>query len=85
MTCPKLVLGLWGAVRSMNYGSHADLFPGVAFQLNDAVEVVDGEYLGRCGSVIALVTREPEPVYLIEWGDGRGDIELAEGRLTAVE
>ena len=57
--------------------------PGASFKLNDSVKIAAGEHAGRLGVVIYLETLEPEPVYLIEMGDGRGDALIEEHALTA--
>jgi hypothetical protein len=40
--------------------------PGAAFRLNDYVAIVSGEHAGKFGSVISLLTLDPQPTYLVE-------------------
>lgn len=57
--------------------------PGAAFRLNDPVAVVAGEHAGRVGAVISLERLEPEPVYLVEFGDDGASALLGEHVLAA--
>ena len=46
------------------------------FVINDAVEVIDGPHQGKRAAVISIYSVSPELTYLIEFGDGSGDIEI---------
>ena len=59
------------------------LVPGAAFKLNDSVEITAGEHAGKSGAVISLEALEPEPLYLVEMGDGSRDALVEEHVLTA--
>jgi hypothetical protein len=43
---------------------------GIAFLLNDSVQVTSGPHSGSRGAVISLLDSEPTPLYLVELGDG---------------
>ena len=45
--------------------------PGVAYRFGDVVRVTSGEQAGEAGRVVALLTIEPGPVYVIELPTGR--------------
>ena len=53
--------------------------------VNDAVEVVDGENKGASGAVISIEQVTPEFIYLVEKGDGSGDLLVPLGSLRLVE
>ncbi|HEU4327486.1 MAG TPA: hypothetical protein VFS21_30385 [Roseiflexaceae bacterium] len=59
--------------------------PGVALKLNDSVRITTGKHAGAYASVIALIAREPEPIYLIEHGATGQDLELPESALSPAE
>ncbi len=42
----------------------------VAFHFADIVRIKSGEHCGREGRIVALLTLEPYPTYVIEWPDG---------------
>lgn len=48
----------------------------VPFIINDAVEIIEGEYKGKSAAVISIEQIEPELIYLIELGDGAGDVVI---------
>jgi hypothetical protein len=52
--------------------------PGISFGLNDSVRIKSGMNSGEVGSVIALASLYPIPSYIVELGDGGGDIEVVE-------
>ena len=58
--------------------------PGVAYRFYDKVRVTSGEQAGEVGHLVALVTVEPSPMYVIELSTGKGltllqsDLELME-------
>ncbi len=54
---------------------------GVAFRLNDSVQVVAGPHCGACGSVISLTEASPQPIYLVELGDG-SDVRLQQADIV---
>lgn len=59
-----------------------DRIEGVDFSLNDPVSVTNGPHTGKVGAVISLTGLLPEPEYLVELGDGAGDIRVPQSRLT---
>ena len=48
---------------------------GVAFRLSDSVQVLAGPHCGARGAVISLIEASPQPIYLVELGDG-SDVRL---------
>jgi len=54
---------------------------GLAFLLNDSVEVVTGPHRGATGSVIGVHQLPPEPIYVVELGNGQ-DAHRAESELV---
>jgi len=48
---------------------------GVAFLLNDSVQVTSGPRSGSRASVVSLVEAEPVPIYLVELAEG-GDARV---------
>lgn len=55
---------------------------GIAFLLNDSVQVTEGPSSGSRGSVVSLIDTTPEPVYLVETSDGK-DVRLKQADLVA--
>jgi hypothetical protein len=55
---------------------------GVAFALNEAVEVTAGRFQGERGTIVLLMGAAPEPTYLVELAAGparvrQGDLRAA--------
>lgn len=50
---------------------------GLAFFINDFVEVVEGANLGKEGFVVALEALEPEQKYLVEFVNGKESVFLS--------
>ncbi|HEY7636312.1 MAG TPA: hypothetical protein VH763_12235 [Gemmatimonadales bacterium] len=57
--------------------------PGVGFALNEPVVITAGPLTGSIGTVVSLVALDPEPVYTVELGPGRGDVHLPGSALTS--
>ena len=55
--------------------------PGIAFKLNDPVRITTGEHQGMLATVITLLQRQPEPVYLVELGATGIELEMPESAL----
>jgi hypothetical protein len=53
-----------------------DAVAGVGFGLNEPVVIIAGPLVGRQGTVVALVAVEPEPVYTVDLGSGRGVVHV---------
>ena len=53
-----------------------DVF-GLAFFINDFVEVVEGSNFGKEGFVVALEAFEPEQKYLVEFVNGKERVFLS--------
>jgi len=55
---------------------------GVHFGHNDCVRVLGGQYAGQVGSLITLVSLQPEPAFVVELESG-GDVVVAQSNLKA--
>ncbi len=67
-----------------------DFFSGkkgelVKFCINDSVNILSGPYKGKSGAVISISSIEPEVVFVVELGDGTGDVKLAQSILKIDE
>jgi hypothetical protein len=62
-----------------------DRIPGVAFALNERVEIAEGRFGGRAGTVLLLMAVAPEPRYLIGLGADGGDVRIRQSQLRALE
>jgi hypothetical protein len=58
--------------------------PGVYFSHNDHVRVVSGPYSGEYGSLIGILTLEPEPVFMLE-SESAGDIQVTQSHIQIVK
>ena len=56
---------------------------GVAFALNDAVQITAGRFRGAAGTVILLMSVAPEPTYLVALTSGAGDTRIRQSELRA--
>jgi len=56
----------------------------VQFVLNDFVEIGSGFEMGKFGSVISLVSLEPEPIYHIEIDGNEGEREIPQSSLRII-
>lgn len=61
-----------------------DAIPGVAFAHNQAVEILGGSRAHEHGTIALLLRIEPEPIYLVALGDGRGDVRARQSGLRSV-
>lgn len=57
--------------------------PGVQYQHNDYVRVIDGPHSGKSGSLVSLLAIGPEPRFVIELEEG-GDIESQQSQLCFI-
>lgn len=55
---------------------------GVAFLLNDSVQVVAGPHCGARGAVVSLIDPSAQPTYLVELGDGT-EVRLQQAEIVA--
>lgn len=62
-------------IENQFYGGNRT--PLVPFVINDAVEIIEGRYSGKSAAVISIVAIEPAVTYLIELGDGSGDVMIS--------
>lgn len=56
-----------------------ELPPGVVFRLHDRVEITDGRFAGRAGTVALLIAVSPEPSYLVS--SGAADVRVRQSAL----
>lgn len=56
---------------------------GVGFTLHEPVLITAGPFAGSVGVIVSLVALEPESVYTVDLGSGRGDLHLPESSLAA--
>ena len=62
------------------FGMRREICWEVTFRENDAVRILEGEMTGEVGTVISLITRDPQPVYIVETCCGR-DIMVQESEI----
>lgn len=60
-----------------------DIVAGVGLALNEPVVITSGPLAGKVGAIVSLVAVEPEPVYTVDLGAGRGDVHVPESALAA--
>ncbi|MFZ1519034.1 MAG: hypothetical protein WAU11_09680 [Ignavibacteriaceae bacterium] len=60
---------------------NGDKIKKVNFSLNDYIKIINGFERDKFGSVIALVSLIPEPIYLIEIDGNDGDIEIPQSSI----
>jgi hypothetical protein len=56
--------------------------PGVSFRHNDAVRIIQGAHAGAVGAIVALLSLEPEPLFVIELTSGR-DVEALQSEVVS--
>lgn len=54
---------------------------GVAFRFRDAVRIKHGEHAGEAGNVVALLSLEPMPTYVVELSLSGKSLTLAQSQL----
>ena len=54
--------------------------PGVLFEHNDYVRIVDGPYAGQSGSLVTVIGLEPEPKFVLELESGF-DVEILQSHI----
>lgn len=52
-------------------GLSYDYENATAFRINDPVRILWGDAIGETGSVVSLIGRNPQPMYLVETCGGR--------------
>ncbi|MGZ8272027.1 MAG: hypothetical protein ACXW1T_12325 [Methylophilus sp.] len=57
---------------------------GVRFQHNDYVQVISGPQTGKTGSLVTVLSLEPEPLFILELESGF-DTEVLQSQLTYVQ
>ena len=57
---------------------------GVHFKHNDYVHVASGPHAGHKGSLVGLVTLDPEPVYVLESVQGQ-DINVLQSHIDLIK
>ena len=53
----------------------------IKFCVNDTVEIIEGQNVGVFGSVISIISLEPEVIYLIENGETGFDLNIQQNHL----
>ena len=66
------------------FGMRREICWEVTFRENDAVRILEGEMTGEVGTVISLITRDPQPVYIVETCCGR-DIMVQESEIELLQ
>ncbi|WP_041531234.1 hypothetical protein [Syntrophotalea carbinolica] len=56
----------------------------IQFVINDGVRIIRGPNAGKVGAVISLQAVNPETTYLVELGDGSGDIDVPQSNLELI-
>lgn len=54
--------------------------PGVLFEHNDYVHIVGGPHSGKSGSLVTVITLEPEPKFILELESGF-DVEVMQSQI----
>lgn len=54
---------------------NGEAMPGVKFFHNDLVRVVAGSHVGKVGSLVTVLTLEPQPRFVLELESGH-DVEV---------
>lgn len=62
-----------------------EAIPDVMFALNDAVSITGGPHTGEGGSILLLMGIRPQPTYLVELGNGRGEVRVRQSELRATK
>lgn len=57
--------------------------PGVLFEHNDYVQVVAGRHKGQTGSLVSILSLEPEPSFILESESG-SDLRVLQSELARV-
>jgi hypothetical protein len=60
-----------------------DAIAGVEFGLSQPVVIQSGPGASHVGTIVALVSLDPEPVYTVEVGPGHRDVHLPQSALAA--
>ena len=69
-------------IEAFYEGKRSNVLP---FVINDGVEITGGENKGKRAAVISPEEIEPEAIYLIELGDGSGDVVIHAQYLKLLE
>jgi len=56
----------------------------IQFVINDGVRIVSGPNAGKLGAVVSLQAISPEANYLVELGDGTGDVDVPQAALELI-
>ncbi len=54
------------------------------FRENDGVRILEGEMSGEVGTVISMISRQPQPVYIVETCCGR-DVMVQESEIELLQ
>jgi len=61
----------------------AEGVPGVNYRFGDLVRIKSGEFSGQTAEVIALITIEPEPLYIVVLPPNEKSVGLRQSELEA--
>lgn len=61
-----------------------DAIPGVQYRHNEYVRIVSGEHVGDAGSLVTVLSLNPEPRFVVE-SEQHGDIEVFQSEVTRAE
>ena len=56
----------------------------IPFIINDSVEIISGPGKGKLAAVISIEPSSPSLSYLVEPGDGSGDLVVSENSLKSI-
>jgi len=60
-----------------------DGVPGVSYRFSESVRIKSGEYSGQVAEVIALISVEPEPIYVVVLPPKEKSVVLPQSELEA--
>ena len=61
----------------------AEGIPGVSYRFSDLVRIKSGEYSGQTVEVIALISIEPEPIFVVVLPPNEKSVVLPQSELEA--
>lgn len=59
----------------------AEGVPGVSYRFSDLVRLKSGEYAGHIAEVIALISLEPEPMYVVDFRPNDKSVVVPQSQL----
>jgi len=85
----KSTVILKATMTSPTNEDHDRFFSGKAddriqFVINDGVRIIRGPNARKLGAVVSLQAITPETTYLVELGDGSGDVDVPQSDLELI-